>query len=506
MVQELIDVLDAGDTRESVRVASMSSAPPESRHRRAQRRLARSVMLTDSLMVVAAVSIAHVLRYMVIPRQENLAGHPFFVLVSAGLMIAWLTFLALFRTRDPKILDSGYRQYQAVARASFNLFAAVAIVALVSKVYLARGYIAIAAVLGVGLLFASRFAWSWWIRRRRQHGGLTANVLVIGGVYSAKSMARRFASTPHVGFRVVGVWVPDRPAAVSERFQVGDLQVPVFGTDIDLGSALDHGAVDAVVVTDTEHLGHDGMRELAWSLEGRDVELLVAPNVVDVAGPRVHLDAHGNMPLLYLSGPTYSRAKTLGRAVFDRAFAAAVLLGTFPILVAAAIAVRLSSPGPIFYRSERVGAHGVPFRMYKLRTMERDADQRRDELLAHNDAAGPLFKLREDPRVTKVGSILRRYSIDEIPQFINVLRGEMSVVGPRPPLPVEVATYTPAMRRRLLVQQGVTGLWQVSGRSDLSWEDSVRLDLDYVENWSMVRDLQIIVRTLIAVLQSRGAY
>src|SRR5688572_29837249 len=180
------------------------------------------------------------------------------------------------------------------------------------------------------------------------------------------------------------------------------------------------------------------MRELAWALEGRDVNLLVAPNVVDVAGPRVHLEAHGNMPLIYLSGPSYSRARTIRRALFDRTFAAGVLIGTFPVLLLAVLAIRLTSRGPIFYRSERIGQHGVPFQMYKLRTMVHGADQILEELELHNVGAGPLFKVRDDPRVTRVGRILRRYSIDELPQFLNVLRGDMSVVGPRPPLRAEV--------------------------------------------------------------------
>ena len=321
-------------------------------------------------------------------------------------------------------------------------------------------------------------------------------------------MAERFASDAGYGLRVVGVWVPDRVVSRGERFRYGDIDVPVLGAESHLGEAVmvNDEQVDTVVVTDTEHLGHDGMRELAWALEGRDVDLLVAPNVIDVAGPRVHLEAHGNMPLIYLSGPRYSRARSLTRAIFDRGFATAVLLASSPILLLAMLAVRLTSRGPVFYRSERIGAHGVPFQMYKLRTMVRGADQAREELVKHQVTDGPLFKMQNDPRVTTVGRFLRRYSVDELPQFINVLKGDMSVVGPRPPLRAEVETYSDTIRRRLLIKQGVTGLWQVSGRSDLSWEDSVRLDLDYVENWSMLGDLQIIFRTLRAVIASRGAY
>jgi exopolysaccharide biosynthesis polyprenyl glycosylphosphotransferase len=473
-----------------------------------ERKIVHRVLLTDALVVAIAVAIAHVLRYNIMPVPPEVLAQlrPGVWLVSTTTFVGWMIALAVFRTRDPKTFDSGSGQYQAVARSTFTLFGWMAITALLFKWDVSRGFLAVSFAVGTTLLFLERRAWRRWVLRRRGKGDFLARVLVIGGVRSAKTMTLRFSSDALSGLRVVGVWVPDRIAAPDERFHANDLSVPVLGTESDLGQALDVDSVDTVVVTDTEHLGHDGMRELAWALEDRDVNLLVAPNVVDVAGPRVHLQAHGNMPLIYLSGPSYSRARTLRRAMFDRTFAFMVLMVSSPVLLVAAVAIRATSRGPIFYRSERIGTHGAPFQMLKLRTMVHGADQMREELEHHNDAAGPLFKVRDDPRVTRIGRILRRYSIDELPQFVNVLRGDMSVVGPRPPLRAEVDAYSDHMRRRLLVKQGVTGLWQVSGRSDLSWEDSIRLDLDYVENWTMLRDIQIIVRTARAVLASRGAY
>ena len=473
-----------------------------------ERKVVRRILLTDALAVAVAVAVAHVLRYSVIPGPPAILDgvRPGVWQLSIGVFVGWMIALSVFRTRDPKTFDNGSRQYQRVARSTFTLFGWVAITALLLKWEVSRGFLAISFAVGTTLLFLERRAWRTWMLRQRRKGDYLAKVLVIGGVRSAKAMTLRFSEDASSGFRVVGVWVPDRVAAPHERFHANDLAVPVLGTESDLGQALDVDVVDTVVVTDTEHLGHDGMRELAWALEGRNINLLVAPNVVDVAGPRIHLEAHGNMPLIYLSGPSYSRARTLRRALFDRCFAAAVLLAASPVLLIAALAIRLTGRGPIFYRSERIGTHGVPFQMLKLRTMVHGADQMREEHEYHHDGAGPLFKLRDDPRVTRVGRLLRRYSIDELPQFLNVLRGEMSVVGPRPPLRAEVDAYSEHMHRRLLVKQGVTGLWQVSGRSDLSWEDSVRLDLDYVENWTMLRDMQIIFRTARAVLASRGAY
>ncbi|MFZ2174974.1 MAG: exopolysaccharide biosynthesis polyprenyl glycosylphosphotransferase, partial [Rhodococcus sp. (in: high G+C Gram-positive bacteria)] len=204
--------------------------------------------------------------------------------------------------------------------------------------------------------------------------------------------------------------------------------------------------------------------------------------------------------------PRYHGANRFGKTSFDFVFAFGALLLLAPLMFATALAIKVTSNGPVFYRSERMGLDGKPFQMFKFRSMVDDADQQVESLMRQNEGAGVLFKLRVDPRATPVGKIMRKFSIDELPQFLNVLRGEMSVVGPRPPLRREVEEYDGNVYRRLLVKPGVTGLWQVSGRSDLSWEDSVRLDLSYVENWSMVGDMLIIAKTLRAVVASDGAY
>lgn len=507
MVSELR--LEVEPTSPLAPVLAMPAPHGESRHRRRLKWLSKGVLLTDGAALIIAISIAHVTRYVLPAAGDSVPGarYNLYVLtLSVGLFVAWMVALSLGRTRDSKMLDSGSRQYQSVVRSSFNVFASIAIFCLVFQITPSRIFVGIAGVLGLLLLLLNRRLWRGWLLRRRLKGGFLAKALVIGGVRSAQEMTQRFLAETSHGYQVVGVWVPDRVAGRRERMQLGSTSVPILGTESTLEAALALAAIDTVVVTDTEHLGHDGMRELGWALEGRGVDLLVAPNVVDVAGPRIHLDAHGNMPLIYLSGPTYSRTKTVGRAIFDRSFAALALVGTLPILLLAALAIRMSSRGPILYRSTRIGAHGVPFEIYKLRTMVAGADQQRDALMPFNIASGPLFKMADDPRVTSVGRFLRHYSIDELPQFLNVLKGDMSVVGPRPLLPSELDETGGLAARRLLVKQGVTGVWQVSGRSDLSWEDSVRLDLDYVENWSMIRDLQIILQTVIVVLRRKGAY
>nr|MCH9729706.1 sugar transferase [Actinomycetes bacterium] len=249
------------------------------------------------------------------------------------------------------------------------------------------------------------------------------------------------------------------------------------------------------------------IRDLSWELEKLDIDLLVAPGVVDVAGPRLQMRPVCGLPLIHVEKPQYHGAKRFQKRLFDVAFSGSVLLFGLPILLAVALAVKLTSKGPIFYRQERIGLDGQAFEMVKFRTMVDGADKMVDELAALNDSeGGVLFKIRQDPRVTPVGKFLRKYSFDELPQFINVFKRDMSVVGPRPPLASEVKTYDDHARRRLLVRPGITGLWQISGRSDLSWEDSVRLDMFYVENWSMVADLLIAVKTVKAMFGHAGAY
>jgi exopolysaccharide biosynthesis polyprenyl glycosylphosphotransferase len=244
-----------------------------------------------------------------------------------------------------------------------------------------------------------------------------------------------------------------------------------------------------------------------WRLETMDVDLMVAPGVMDVAEGRLALRPLAGFPLLHVEKPQYQGAKSFQKRAFDFCFALAALIGTSPLLIASAIAIKLTSKGPVFYPSERIGLDGKPFTMLKFRTMVQDADNQIEHLLHLNESpGGMLFKIRQDPRVTAVGRILRRFSIDELPQFINVLKQDMSVVGPRPPLSREVVKYNGDVKRRLLVKPGVTGLWQVNGRSDLPWDESLRLDLSYVDNWSMASDLLLIAKTLKAVFASDGAY
>jgi len=462
----------------------------------------RATLVTDAVILISSVLLAEFLRFGL--EAAMTPGRSFtYTALGVGIASLWWFALQLDGAADIRILGHGPTEYRRVVHASVMAFGILAIATLLIKQDLSRGYLAIAFPVGlVGLLVGRKMLRTWLVRRRRS-GSMTTNILVIGGARSAQSIDNYFDRHPEAGFKVTGVWVPDEDD-LTDRWLSPGRSVPMLGSSRELVEALAISEAAAVIVTDTEHLGHAGLKNLTWELQTHGVDLMVSPNVMDVATPRITLRNVGSMPFLHLEKPQYEGATRWGKVLFDKAFAITAILALAPVLLGAAVAVRLTSRGPIFYRSERIGVGGAPFEMLKFRSMELNADRNKTDL--EPDHPGVLFKMKDDPRVTKVGRVLRRYSIDELPQLFNVVRGDMSIVGPRPPLRSEVEQYDEGVGRRLLVKQGITGLWQVSGRSDLSWVDTVRLDLDYVENWSLVRDMQIIWRTVRAVTGSKGAY
>jgi exopolysaccharide biosynthesis polyprenyl glycosylphosphotransferase len=271
-------------------------------------------------------------------------------------------------------------------------------------------------------------------------------------------------------------------------------------------SAVTLCGADTVAVVSSDRIGPEKLRSISWQLEGSATDLVVSPGLIEVAGPRLHIVPMAGLPLLHVEEPTFSGPSRFAKGAFDRGVAAVLLLGLWPVFIAIALAVRLTSRGPAFFQQTRVGRAGRDFTMVKFRSMYVDTEERLPELEGLSDGNGMLFKMRVDPRVTRVGQFLRKYSLDELPQLVNVLTGSMSLVGPRPPLPCEVVKYEAHVHRRLLVKPGLTGLWQISGRSDLTWQESVRLDLRYVENWSMAGDLLILWKTARAVIAGSGAY
>jgi exopolysaccharide biosynthesis polyprenyl glycosylphosphotransferase len=467
----------------------------------------RRVAIVDTLVIVIAVGLAQILRFGATASSAQLHNSRLtYSLISVVLIVSWELALRIFQARAPRVTGSGAEEYRRIARASLSLFGLVAIVAYLGHLELARGYLIVALPLGLSMLLLSRWRWRKWLIKQREAGLYSSRVLVVGSHQAAVTMAKIFQREPGAGYRVVGVCVPRSSQSPGQRVVIDGQAVPVLGDEHSVFRALELTQADTLAISNTEFLGVEGMRALAWQLEATSVELVVSAGVVDVAGPRLRIRPVAGLPLLHVDKPQFRGANRLAKLAVDLLGASLVLIATVPVTLLAAVAIKCTSRGPLLYKSERIGLNGQSFGMLKFRTMSVVAESRREELMSQNEAAGPLFKMRHDPRVTTVGRWIRRFSIDELPQLFNVLRGQMSIVGPRPPLRSEVVTYSDEVHRRLLVKPGLTGLWQVSGRSDLSWEESVRLDLYYVENWSLVQDLVIVWRTIRAVLSSRGAY
>lgn len=430
----------------------------------------------------------------------------YFGLLSVIFGFMWLGLLTAYRSRSPRVVGAGMEEYRRVLSATLSTIGVVAVTLMIFRPEYARGYLALAFPLGLVFLMLGRTGCRRVLNFYRRRGRCVTSVLAVGNPVAVKSLVQSLDRTWWYGYSVVGVCLTGRPGGGTlEVPGVGAL--PVLGDEGQVEEAIAKVGADTVALTATEHLGPEGVRELSWELDRLGVDLVVSPGMVDVAGPRLTMRPVAGLPLIHVEKPQYSGTKKLQKRAFDVCVAVTVLLMAFPLLLVSALAIKLTSRGPVFYLSERIGLDGKSFRMIKLRTMVADADTMVASLADKNEMdGGVLFKIRQDPRVTPIGRILRRYSVDELPQFINVLKKEMSVVGPRPPLPSEADSYTDQVRRRLLVLPGITGLWQVSGRSDLSWDDSVRLDLSYVENWSISGDLVIAFKTVRTVLGGVGAY
>jgi exopolysaccharide biosynthesis polyprenyl glycosylphosphotransferase len=470
-----------------------------------QRQYASKLRLTDGIVVLTAVGLAQYVRFG--PTLAP-AGYPQYYVPAFSVLFAfgWLSALAALHTRSPRTIGTGVEEYRRVVTASLWTFGAIAIVTLLLKIDIARGYLAVALPAGILGLVLSRSIWRTHVGHKRAAGGYKTAVLAIGEIDAVVNLAEELTRNPTDGLRVVGVAIPGYGPARGEHLIVNDRMVPIVGGEADAVEAIHACRADTVAIAGTEHFGVRGIRRLIWDLEPMGVDLVVSTGVMDVALSRLVMRPIAGLPLLHIEKPKYHAAKRFQKRAFDFCFALAALTVSLPILLITALAIKVSSTGPVFYASERIGIDGRPFSMLKFRTMVHDADKRLADLLTANEGSGLLFKIRNDPRITPVGRVLRRFSIDELPQFINVLRHEMSVVGPRPPLRREVEAYDCDVLRKLLVKPGITGLWQVGGRADLSWNEAVRLDLAYVDNWSMIGDILIIAKTLRAVFGRAGAY
>lgn len=471
----------------------------------------RRLVISDSIAILVAVVGSHLLWFGT--RAVELAGSTTeaafgfnagisYFIVSAVLIIGWLAILHVYGTRDPRIVGSGLTEYARTADATFRFFGLVAIFALLLNVSVARGYIITAFPIGLALILVGRWTWRQWLREKRYKGVYLVRVMLVGSVDSVAGLAAELRRAAYAGYSVVGFCLTDS-ADESELEQYG---VPIARG---VPGLLDHAAsvnAHAVALAGSAGLPPRIVRSISWRLEQTGIDLMLAPSLTDIAGTRIHTRPVAGLPLIYVESPRYEGGAKVVKTIFD--FSSALLLVIFlsPILLFVAIGIKATSKGPVFFRQERVGLNGEPFGIIKFRSMRDGADAELMRLLEEQQNHDqPLFKVENDPRITKFGKFLRDSSLDELPQLFNVLKGDMSLVGPRPQVHAEVALYDKAAERRLLVKPGITGLWQISGRSDLSWEEAVRLDLFYVENWSLTDDLIIMLRTARVVLLRVGA-
>jgi len=458
---------------------------------------ARLVKLDLAALLVAAVG-ALTLAFV---QDAKVAGLPY-SLVALAVVLVWWAALGLGRCYESRFLHRGTEEFRRVAGTSLRLAALLGFAAYGLQLPLSRAFVGLLLLGGTTLLLLVRHLARLQLRAGRRQGLYTQRVLALGGHAHVRELAATLGRDPTNGLQVVGACVPG--ARISRQPMPGD--VPVVGSLASVCAAVKAVRADVVAVTASQGLTAQSLRQLSYELEGTGVELMVAPALTNVTGNRITIRPVAGVPLLHVDEPELGGARRLVKATFDRGLAGLALVLLAPLLIVLALAVRMTSSGPAFFRQERVGRDGTIFRLWKLRTMTLDAEARKQELLHLNEHDGVLFKIRADPRITPLGRRLRAWSLDELPQLFNVVLGDMSLVGPRPPLQSEVANYAGHAHRRLLVKPGITGLWQVSGRSDLSWDDTVRLDLQYVESWSLGLDVLIIVKTVSTVLRSRGAY
>jgi exopolysaccharide biosynthesis polyprenyl glycosylphosphotransferase len=468
---------------------------------RALRYLAPTAFVTDVVGVSVAGLAAMLGRDRLAVFDPGLTVADTLGLAGPLIMGGWLLALWLVGGYSRDVFGVGTDEYKRVLNASVLAAGLVGVGAYLAKFPLSRGFFLLIFAIGIPALILGRFLLRRALYAARVHGALQQRVVIAGTPSHVDEVAKVLRRETWLGYHVVGALVPDGQGS-GETVD----GIPVIGTPDQLLRAVDMAEADVIFVAGGALDSAGQLRRIAWDLEDRDVQVVVAPSVTDVSAERVKVRPVGGLPLMHIDKPRAVHASRAGKRCFDVAGSAALLVLFAPLLLVSALWIKLHDGGPVLFAQERAGRDGSTFRCLKFRSMVVDAEARLAELHARTGYEDGLFKMEGDPRVTRPGRWLRRYSIDELPQLVNVLRGEMSLVGPRPPLPTEVARYASDTVRRLRVRPGMTGLWQVSGRSDLAFDEAIRLDLYYVDNWSMLQDLTILARTLGAVVGSRGAY
>ncbi|MEG0362575.1 MAG: sugar transferase, partial [Aurantimicrobium sp.] len=460
----------------------------------------RNISMTDVLSLVLGVFISQIIFIPSGVQLELFEIQPgltiSYTFLSVSLVIVWLIFLRLFATKNVRILGVGNAEYTRIFQSSLTLFSVLAITGYLTKTEISRSYVVSLFISGLVLLVVSRWLWRKWLTSQRKKDKLTDRAFLVGSPSSIREINSAFRAHPESGLAVAGTMQLEEGGNSSANQESIQSRV---GSVI---AALEASEATHLVICSSDSLSPIVVQELSWQLDPVKHQLIVAPSIIGVGGPRIHSRPVAGLPLLHIETPDFDGDGPASKRVLDIIIAGMLLLVLSPIFLVIALSVKLTSTGPVFYKQERVGLDGNTFNMLKFRSMKVNADAELAELLKKEGKGNtPFFKVDNDPRITPIGGFLRKYSLDEFPQLLNVLFGSMSLVGPRPQRPAEVELYDHVAARRLLVKPGMTGLWQVSGRSSLTWEESIRLDLYYVENWSLSADFLILARTAKAVLK-----
>ena len=495
-----IDIGTAGGERDVIvpapRSSQHSTTDIAARTRTWRTLLVRAVVAADLGIVLAVSAVAIALG--VVTRSWVLSTAVAYSCIGAGVA---LTLMAAMRCWDAQVIGQGTEEFNRLVRAFVGASLVLALIGFMVKAEGLRPWVVGVLPATGACILIGRYLIRRVLHAARRENACMAAVLVVGAEDGVADLVARTRRVPHHGWDVVAACTSTGPLDGHAEID----GVPVVGDLDEIAHHVAEFGIDVVAISPTPGWSPGRLQALAWQLEGTGVDLVVDPGLMEIGGPRLHVAPVDGIPMLRLTEPRFDGVTRAVKAGIDRAAAALLLFVLAPVFLTIAVLIKRDG-GPVFYRQERVGLNGSTFWMVKFRSMVVNADQRVSALSSTNEGAGPLFKMKADPRVTTVGATLRRLSLDELPQLFNVFGGSMSLVGPRPPLAREVATYADDARRKLLVRPGMTGLWQVSGRSDLSWEESVRLDLRYVENWSAALDASILWKTVGAVLRGRGAY
>jgi exopolysaccharide biosynthesis polyprenyl glycosylphosphotransferase len=479
------------------------------------------ILLFDALLVTLAFTAAYNLRYKVLFNNNNLlhfirsilsgvtlsphgkdvfAPYSSFVSLEIGIVIGLAVIFAVRGLYNIRLTGTWFRQAWTIASSTTMGMAFLITYYFVfeppsnSRLLVPFVWLMAIIVLCIGRLIASGIMGALY-----RVGFAETRLLVVGSGRLGKMIMQHITANPSLGYSIVGfLHDMDAPPSDFGRFKM-------LGTLEDLGMVIRSMQIDEVIIALPAHLHQQSIRTVRLC-ERVGASFKLVPDLYELSLSRIDMETVEGIPLIGIKQASLNSVQRAITRVVDIVVAAALIVGLSPFWLCIALAIRLNSPGKVIYKTTRIGLNGKPFQMYKFRTMYNGSDHLKVSLMAQNEAQGPLFKIRDDPRITPVGRFLRRKSFDETPQFFNVIRGEMSLVGPRPPLPSEVAQYEEWQKGRLDIKPGITGLWQVRGRSDLSFDEGVLMDLYYIENWSLRLYFQVLLRTIPAVLFGRGAY